>query len=141
MDILEKPTTLIGRILLGHIFVMAGLSKLGSGYASTQGWMEAMGVPGFLLPAVILLEIGGGAALILGFQARLTAIALAGFSIIAALIFHNNMADQMQMIMFMKNFAIAGGLLFVAAFGAGAWSLDARRTHKTPHIQTTTSLG
>ncbi len=127
---MEKATTLIGRILLGHIFVMAGISKLGAGYASTQGWMEAMGVPGILLPAVILLEIGAGAALILGFQARLAAAALAGFSIISALIFHTNFVDQMQMIMFMKNFAMAGGLLFVVAFGAGAWSLDTRRTNK-----------
>ncbi len=130
MDNLEKPTTLIGRILLGHIFVLAGFSKLGAGYAATQGWMEAMGVPGMLLPVVILLEIGGGAALILGFQARLAATALAGFSIIAALIFHTNFGDQMQMILFMKNFAMAGGLLFVVAFGAGAWSLDAYRANK-----------
>jgi len=143
MDNLEKPTTLIGRILLGHIFVMAGISKLGTGYAATQGWMEAMGIPGILLPAVILLEIGAGAALILGFQARLAAAALAGFSIISALIFHNNLADQMQMIMFMKNFAMAGGLLFVVGFGAGAWSLDARRSNKTLNSQhaTSASLG
>jgi len=135
MHTLEKPTTLIGRILLGHIFVMAGASKLGAGYAATQGWMDAMGVPGILLPAVILLEIGAGAALILGFQARLAAAALAGFSIISALIFHNNLVDQMQMILFMKNFAMAGGLLFVVAFGAGAWSLDALRSSKTQRAQ------
>ncbi len=143
MSNLEKPTTLIGRILLGHIFVLAGFSKLGAGYASTQGWMEAMGVPGMLLPAVILLEIGAGAALILGFQARIAAIALAGFSIISALIFHTNFADQMQMIMFMKNFAMAGGLLFVSAFGAGAWSLDARRANKAhrAHHASHASLG
>ena len=134
MNNLEKPTTLIGRILLGHIFVLAGFSKLGAGYAATQGWMEAMGVPGMLLPAVILLEIAGGAALILGFQTRLTAAALAGFSIIAALIFHNNFADQIQMIMFMKNFAMAGGLLFIVAFGAGAWSLDAHRANKAHRV-------
>jgi len=143
MDILQKPSTLIGRILLGHIFVMAGISKLGAGYAATQGWMEAMGVPGMLLPAVILLEIGAGAALILGFQARLAATALAGFSIISALIFHNNLADQMQMILFMKNFAMAGGLLFIVAFGAGTWSLDARRsnkTHRAEHVASA-SLG
>jgi len=140
---MEKTTTLIGRVLLGHIFVMAGISKLGAGYAATQGWMEAMGVPGMLLPAVILLEIGAGAALILGFQARLAAAALAGFSIISALIFHNNLADQMQMIMFMKNFAMAGGLLFVVAFGAGSWSLDGRRSNKTLSSQhaTSASLG
>ena len=143
MNNLEKPTTLIGRILLGHIFVMAGISKLGAGYAATQGWMDAMSVPGILLPAVILLEIGAGAALILGLQTRLAAAALAGFSIISALIFHSNLADQMQMILFMKNFTMAGGLLFVVAFGAGAWSLDGRRsakTHRTQHAASA-SLG
>ena len=127
---MEKVSTLFGRILLGHIFLMAGISKLGAGYAGTQGWMEAMGIPGALLPAVIALEIGAGAALVLGFKTRLAALALAGFSIIAAMIFHSEFSDQMQLIMFMKNFAIAGGLLFVATFGAGSWSLDARFTNK-----------
>ncbi|HFE38024.1 MAG TPA: DoxX family protein [Gammaproteobacteria bacterium] len=127
---MEKATTLIGRILLGHIFLLAGISKIGN-YAGTQGYMEAMGVPGMLLSLVILLEIGGGLALIAGFQARITAFLLAGFSIISAIIFHANLGDQMQSIMFMKNFAIAGGLLFVTAFGAGAWSIDAYRSNKT----------
>ncbi len=122
---MEKAATLLGRILLGHIFLLAGINKIG-GYAATQGWMEAMGVPGMMLPAVIALEIGGGLALILGFQARLAALALAGFSIASAVIFHADFADQMQSIMFMKNFAMAGGLLYVAALGAGAWSLDAK---------------
>ncbi len=127
---MEKTTTLIGRILLGHIFLLAGISKIGN-YAGTQGYMEAMGVPGMLLSLVILLEIGGGLALIAGFQARITAFLLAGFSIISAIIFHANLGDQMQSIMFMKNFAIAGGLLFITAFGAGAWSIDAYRSNKT----------
>ncbi len=127
---MEKATTLVGRILLGHIFLLAGISKIGS-YAGTQGYMEAMGVPGMLLPLVILLEIGGGLALIVGFQARITASLLAGFSIISAIIFHANIEDQMQSIMFMKNFAIAGGLLFITAFGAGSWSIDAYRSNKT----------
>jgi putative oxidoreductase len=122
---MNKYTTLLGRLLLGQIFLLAGISKIG-GFAATQGWMEAMGVPGILLPAVILLEIGGGLALILGWQARLSAVALAGFSIIAAAIFHNNLADQMQSILFMKNLAIAGGLLFLAAHGAGELSIEAR---------------
>jgi len=90
---MEKATTLVGRILLGHIFLLAGISKIGS-YAGTQGYMEAMGVPGMLLPLVILLEIGGGLALIVGFQARITASLLAGFSIISAIIFHANLGDQ-----------------------------------------------
>ena len=126
---MEKSATLIGRIFLAHIFLLSGISKIG-GYEATAGWMESMGVPGMLLPLVILLEIGGGLALILGWQARWAALALAGFSVLAAVIFHTNFADQMQMIMLMKNFAMAGGLLYIAAFGAGAWSLDARRAHK-----------
>jgi putative oxidoreductase len=129
---MEKTATLVGRVLLAHIFLLSGISKIG-GYAATAGWMEAMGVPGALLPVVILLEVGGGLALILGWQTRLAAVALAGFSIIAAVIFHNNFADQMQMIMFMKNFAIAGGLFYIVAYGAGAWSLDARRANKHDH--------
>lgn len=126
---MEKSATLIGRVLLAHIFLLSGISKIG-GYEATAGWMDAMGVPGVLLPLVIALEIGGGLALIIGWQTRLAATALAGFSVVAALIFHANLADQMQMIMFMKNFAIAGGLLYITAFGAGAFSLDARRAQK-----------
>ncbi len=122
---MNNYTTLIGRLLMGQIFLLAGISKIGA-YAATQGWMESMGVPGVLLPAVILLEIGGGAALIFGWQTRFSAVALAGFSIISAAIFHNNLADQIQSIMFMKNLAIAGGLLFIAAHGAGALSIDTR---------------
>ncbi len=122
---MEKAATLTGRILLGHIFLLAGINKIG-GYAATAGWMEAMGASGVMLPLVIALEIGGGLALILGFQARIAAVALAGFSVVAAAIFHADFSNQMQSIMFMKNFAIAGGLLYVAALGSGAWSIDAK---------------
>ena len=114
---MNKYANLVGRILLAHIFLLAGISKI-SGYAATQGYMEAMGVPGALLPLVIALEVGGALALIVGWQTRLAALALAGFSLVAAVIFHANFADQMQMIMFMKNVAIAGGLVLLAAQGA-----------------------
>jgi len=124
---MEKYTNLAGRILLAQLFLMAGLGKI-TGYAGTQGYMEAMGVPGALLPLVIALEVGGALALILGWQTRLTALALAGFSVVAAVIFHANLADQMQMILFMKNFAIAGGLLVIASQNpAHSLSLDGRR--------------
>jgi len=137
---MEKSVTLLGRILLGHIFLIAGIGKISS-YAGTMGYMESMGVPGVLLPAVILLELGGGLALILGFQTRVVAAALALFCAAAAAIFHNDFGNQMQMIMFMKNFAMAGGLLYVVAFGAGALSIDAKlaqhkhhdEEHHTPH--------
>ncbi|UCE89090.1 MAG: DoxX family protein [Pseudomonadota bacterium] len=110
---MQKIGNLAGRILLAHIFLMAGLTKI-TGYAGTQQYMEAMGVPGGLLPLVILLEVGGAVALIVGWQQRWAALALAGFSVIAAGVFHANFGDQMQMIMFMKNLAIAGGLLILA---------------------------
>ena len=122
---MEKYVNLAGRILLAHIFLLAGINKI-TGYSGTQGYMEAMGVPGMLLPLVILLEIGGALALIAGWQTRLAAYALALFSIVSALIFHSNLGDQMQMILFMKNWAMAGGLLVLAANGAGAYSLDNR---------------
>lgn len=135
---MEKAATLIGRILLGHIFLLAGINKIG-GYAATAGWMEAMGVPGMFLPAVIALEIGGGLALILGFQARIAALALAGFSIASAVIFHADFSDQTQSIMFMKNFAMAGGLLYVAALGAGAWSIDAKLAQRRRELPRNTA--
>jgi len=122
---MEKYVNLAGRVLLAHIFLLAGINKI-IGYSGTQGYMEAMGVPGMLLPLVILLEIGGALALIAGWQTRLAAYALALFSIVSALIFHSNLGDQMQMILFMKNWAMAGGLLVLAANGAGAFSLDNR---------------
>jgi len=122
---MDKYTNLAGRILLAHIFLLAGLNKI-SGYSGTQGYMEAMGVPGMLLPLVILLEVGGALAVIVGWQTRWAAYALALFSIVSALIFHSNLSDQIQMILFMKNLAMAGGLLVLAANGAGAFSLDQR---------------
>jgi putative oxidoreductase len=123
---MSNITQLIARILLGQMFLLAGLSKLGEGaYAGTQAYMESVGVPGMLLPLVILLEIGAGLAVLVGWQSRMAAIALAGFTLLAALIFHFSPDDQMQMILFMKNTAISGGLLMLAAHGAGAFSLDA----------------
>ena len=124
MNKLNDVSTLAGRILLAFLFVMAGYGKIG-GYAGTQGYMEAMGVPGVLLPLVILTELGGGLLIALGLGTRLAAVALAGFSILSAVLFHFKPDDQMQMILFMKNFAIAGGLLVLFAHGAGALSLDA----------------
>jgi len=107
---MEKYSNLAARILMAVLFLPAGLNKI-MGYEGTQAYMEAMGVPGVLLPLVIILEVGGGLALILGWQVRNIALALAGFTLIAAFIFHANFSDQIQMIMFMKNIAIAGGLL------------------------------
>ncbi len=123
---MNNAITLVARILIAHIFLLSGLSKLGT-YADTQAYMGAMGISGILLPLVIALEIGGGLALIVGFLTRWAALALAGFCIVGAVIFHHNFADQMQMIMFMKDFAMAGGLLLLYVHGAGPFSIDAKR--------------
>ena len=122
---MEKISQFLARLFLGQIFLLSGIFKI-SGYEGTQGYMDAMGVPGMLLPLVILLEVGGGLAIIAGWQTRIISIALAVFTVVAAVIFHNNFSDQMQMIMFMKNIAIAGGFILLAVHGAGGYSLDSR---------------
>lgn len=123
---MEKVSQLVARLFIGQIFLLSGFFKI-SGYEGTQGYMEAMGLPGMLLPLVILLEIGGGLAIVAGWQTRLVSMVLAAFTLVAAVIFHNNLSDQMQMIMFMKNIAITGGLILLAVHGAGGYSLDSRR--------------
>jgi putative oxidoreductase len=117
---------LAGRILLALIFILSGIGKIPDP-AGTAGYMESMGVPGILVWPTILLEILGGIAIVLGFQTRIAAFALAIFTIAAAVIFHSNFADQMQMIMFLKNLAIAGGLLLLAASGALSFGVDCRK--------------
>ena len=119
----HAAATLAGRALLSVIFVSAGFGKIGA-YAGTQAYMEAAGVPGGLLPLVILLELGGGLAVLFGLGARLAAVLLAGFSVLAAVQFHADFADPMQSILFMKNLAMAGGLLLLAANGPGAYALE-----------------
>jgi putative oxidoreductase len=127
-DIVATPAInsvliLAARAGASAIFIIAGYGKI-TGYAGTAGYMQSMGVPAALLPLVILLELGGGLALLAGFQTRLVALALAAFSIASAFIFHAG-ADQMTQIMFMKNVAMTGGLLAFTVFGAGRLSLDA----------------
>jgi putative oxidoreductase len=122
---LEKFAELAGRALLALLFLLSGLGKLGS-YDATAGYMSAMGVSGALLPVVIATEVIGAAAIIIGWRTRVVAFLLAGFTLLSALIFHRNLADQIQMIMFFKNIAIAGGLLLLVANGAGRLSIDRR---------------
>ena len=120
---MNNLTTLAGRLLVSFIFIMAGMNKI-TGYAGTQGYMESMGVPGMLLPLVILLELGCGILLLIGWNTRFSAFLLAGFSLLAAFISHFKPDDQIQMVMLMKNLAISGGLLYILASGPGAWSVD-----------------
>ncbi|QOZ82340.1 MULTISPECIES: DoxX family protein [Chromobacterium] len=124
---MDKWITLLARVLLAQVFFLAGIGKLGAGYAATQGYMAAMGVPGFLLPLVIALEIGGGLALALGVKARWVALLLAGFSVASALLFHLEPGNSQQMIQLTKNLAMAGGLLMVFAHGAGKLSWDGQK--------------
>jgi putative oxidoreductase len=127
MTALQTFSAPLGRVLIALIFVVAGIGKIG-GYAGTQGYMESMGVPGMLLPLVIALELLGGLAIILGWQTRLVAFLLAGFCIVSGVLFHGEIGDSMQRIQLLKNLGLAGGFLFLVAHGAGAWSLDNRRS-------------
>ncbi len=127
MNKFNPVLSLAGRILIALIFVLAGLNKI-SAIEGTQAYMEAMGLPGILIYPTILFEIGAGLAIIAGYQTRAVALALAGFSLLSAIIFHNQLGDQMQFILFMKNVAMAGGFLFLARHGAGELSIDNRHS-------------
>ncbi len=117
---------LAGRILMSAIFIWAGWGKL-LGFAATAGYLEKIGLP--MPPAAaafaVFMELGVGLALFVGLFTRLSGAALAAWCIITALIAHTNFADRNMEIHFMKNVAMCGGLLYVVAFGAGAYSLDA----------------
>ena len=119
---------LIGRILLSIIFIMAGLSKFGN-IDGTAGYIGSVGLPmGTLLAwAAAIFETIAGIMILVGFQTKLAAWALAAFCIIAGLLFHNNFSEQIQMILFMKNLAIAGGFLALIVAGPGSISIDSRR--------------
>jgi putative oxidoreductase len=127
-DSRQGAVPLIGRILLAIIFILSGLSKLANP-AGTQGYIASAGLPLPLLGYIVALvvEIGGGLMLLVGYRTRFAAIALAIFTVAAAVFFHHAFGDQNQFIHFMKNLAIAGGLLQVVAFGSGTFSLDNRR--------------
>ena len=122
---LRNTTEFAGRSFLAALFLLSGLGKIGA-YSATAGYMSSLGVPGALLPVVIAFEVLGAVAIVAGWRTRIVAFLLAGFTLLSALIFHNNFADQIQMIMFLKNVSIAGGFLLLVANGAGAWSLDRR---------------
>ncbi|MEM5471981.1 DoxX family protein [Hoeflea sp. AS60] len=119
---------LVGRVLMSVIFLMSGFGKLGA-VEGTAGYMASMGVPapGLTVWLVIALEILGGIAILVGFFTRYAAWALAAFCVASGYLGHYQPDDQMQMISFMKNLAMAGGFLALAAAGAGSFSVDARR--------------
>jgi putative oxidoreductase len=123
-----------GRILLASLFLYEGVVKL-RGYDLAVQYMAAYGVPGALLPLAIATELGGGALIVIGWQTRLAALALSGFCLVAAAIFHTKFSDTNQVLHFAKDIALAGAFLFVAGRGAGRFSLDgmfARRQELAP---------
>lgn len=131
---LQNPLSLLARVLLALLFVPAGISKI-TGFSGTAGYIGSVGLPLPELGVVIaiVIEAGAGIALLLGIGTRWAALALALFTLVASLFFHNFWAmpaeqQMMQQLMFMKNIAITGGLLALVAFGAGAWSIDGRRS-------------
>lgn len=132
---IEELCIMTARGLLGLFFIYFGLDKLMS-YSDTSIYMSAFGVSGLFLPLVLLLEIVGGIALLVGWQLKRAAALLAGFTVLTALVFHSDFSEQVQVILFMKNIAIAAGLLLFVAIGAGRLSLDAQKPKKRKKAKT-----
>ena len=128
--ILYDATQLIGRVLLAQAFIIAAIGKI-VGYTGTAHYMAAYGVPSVLLPLVIALELGVGVALLFGWHTRLAALILALFSLAAAVIFHHQIAEPIQLVLLTSDLAFAGGLLVVSAVGGGRLSLDAHKESAT----------
>ncbi|MBI1261520.1 MAG: DoxX family membrane protein [Rhizobiales bacterium] len=120
--------TLAARLLISVLFIMAGANKAFHA-DGTIAYIASSGLPfpPLSYAGAVAVELGGGLLLLLGYQTKWAALALAIFTLVTAAVFHNNFADQTQMIMFMKNLAIAGGLFQIFAYGGGGWSIDARR--------------
>ncbi len=125
MEQATKYAPLAARLLIGALFIMAGLGKLGD-VAGFTGYLTSGGLPAVLAWPSIIFELALGAAMIAGFQVRIMALLGAGFCVLSALLYHFNPADQLQMTMLLKNFAIAGGFLMLFAHGAGAVAIDKR---------------
>ena len=133
MEQTNRYLPLLGRLLIGAPFILSGLSKLAA-HDATVGYISSVGLPlvqlGWLIAVVV--ELGGGALLLIGYRARLVALVVALFAFATAIFFHRNFADQNQMIHFLKNIMLVGGLLQIVYFGAGPMSIDAFATSYTP---------
>lgn len=127
MTAVQTYLPLLGRILMAIIFFMSGLSKLADP-GMNMGYMEAFGVPGILIWPTIVVEIVAAIMLVVGFKLRWAAAALAAFTLVSGLIFHTDFSNQAELINFMKNLAMTGGLFYMIAYGAGALSIDERRS-------------
>ena len=130
---MQNFSLLIARLGLSLIFILSGLGKV-TAYGATAKMLVAQGLPPGLLPLVILVELGGGLAILCGLLTRWAAAALFFYSILTAVIFHSHFADHEQWINFMKNLAIAGGFLVLAVHGPGLLSLDAWRRRRKQKI-------
>ena len=119
----DSSVLLVARCLMAGLFLWSGIGKI-SGYEETAVFMSHSGVLGMLLPAAVVVEIGGALLLVIGFKARFISLGLAGFCVVTALLFHANFTDRVQMFHFLKNFAIAGGLLALYVAGPGRLSFD-----------------
>lgn len=124
INALQPLFDLVARVFLSTIFLLAGINKIQQ-YEYSAQYLASSGLPAELLPLAIVFEIVAALFIIAGFQTRLTALALAGFSLVTAFLFHNNLGDQIQFILFFKNIAMAGGFLALANSGAGKLSIDA----------------
>lgn len=125
-NVVDKAISVVARLLMAQLFIISGWQKL-TGFSGTEAYFAQMGIPlaGVVTPLVILIELGGGLALLFGFKTRWVAAVIAAFTVGSALIAHTHFADPNQMINFMKNLAIAGGLLWFVRNGAGSASVDA----------------
>ena len=119
---------LISRIFISSIFLLSGYNKIFN-YENTVEWMEGFGMPGFLLWPAIVIEIVLPILIIIGYRTQISAILLAMFCIATAVIFHFDFANQMQTIAFLKNFALAGGFLFIAVHGPKEWSMERKKKY------------
>jgi len=132
MENSNRYLPLLGRILIGVPFILSGLSKLAA-HDATVGYIGSVGLPfpqlGWLI--ALTIELAGGALLVVGFRTRIVALIVALFALATAIFFHHNFADQNQIIHFLKNIMIVGGLLQIVYFGAGAMSIDASRRQST----------
>ena len=126
MTDLRNYSDALGRVLIGSLFFISGVEKL-AGIDGTQAYMLHFGVPVMLLPLVVALEIGGAAAIVMGWHTRIFAVLFCGFLFLTAVIFHGNLADPVERILFFKDLALAGGFMMIYAHGPGILSLDLRR--------------
>ena len=118
----------IGRLFISSVFLFSGYNKI-MNFDATVNWMEGFGVPGFLLWPTIILEILLPIFIIIGYQVRISAIALALFSIATGIIFHSDLTSQMQIIALLKNLGLAGGFMFIAIHGTKDWALDKKKKY------------